>query len=609
MENDNSILSELPDTKRRDFLVLETHDQKGSLYHPIRHEILRALNQGLEDFKSETKKTEKQLDDGTIVTEEVTTRKPIRRLWMGVHEILATIKENRPKLKISNFNCYYHLKKLQQQGLVEQYPPPKKGGKGDSKRIRGMFFRTTARFFVPTTFEISPELSEKDVLPPEVTERAIEMAQQVKETGRADAYEYKLKIGKSVYWFSVTMSLHDDGESIISVVRDITPQKNMQDELKKSQERLELALRGADLAPWDWDHTTNVMTFSDRIADMLGYTLKELHSFENKWEELIFSDDFELVQSRWDDHLQKKTLMFSSEHRMKTKHGGFIWVLNRGRVVERDANGAPLRSAGTLLDVTHEKLVLEALDRSETRYRRLFEESLQGIALFVKGKIVLANPAYARTIGRTIGELLAMSAEDCWNLVHPDDREELENRNQRVASGEESLPRFRFRYVRPDGEVRWVDSYVNVVEHDGQRAMQALEVDITEQYMSEKALQESEKKFRGIFEFSPTGIILLDTEGKITQVNEAAKRIYGVSKPNDYESIRLETNSLVPESILRDIQEGNMRTFEMHYDLKDAPFKSSKTGMIHLQMIASSLREEDGSVSIYIAQVMEIAES
>jgi PAS domain S-box-containing protein len=608
MGQNDSVPSGLPDTERRDFMVLETHEQKESLYHPIRIEILRALDQGVEDFQTEIKTTEKQLDDGTVITEEVTIRTPFRRLWMSVAEVLAAIKENTPKLKVSNYNCYYHLRKLQEQGLVEQYPPPKKGEKGDSKRVRGMYFRTTAKFFVPTTFEISPDLAERDVLPPDVTEKAVELAQQVKDTGRADAYEYKLKIGKSTYWFSVTMSLHDDGESIVSVVRDITTQKNTEEELRKSRERLDLALRGADLAPWDWLHTTGRMTFSDQVAEMLDYTLEELDSFAYDWLKLIHPDDLELVRSRWDAHLEGRTPSFSSEHRLITKSGRFVWVLDRGRVVERDENGTPLRSAGTLLDVTHEKLMLEALDKSEERYRRLFEESLQGIVIFVEGKIVFANKAYAETVGRSIGELLAMSAKETWSLIHPDDRDELENRSQRIASGEEILPKLRFRYVRPDGEVRWVDSYINVVEHDGQQAMQALEVDVTEQYLVERSLQESEKRFRGIFENSPVGIVLFDGEGKITQINEAAKQIFGVSKPSDYESFRLESDSFVPQSVLRDVQKGNVRTFEMKYDIKDAQYRSSKTGMIHVQVIASGLKEEDGTISAYIAQIIDLTD-
>jgi len=587
-------------------MVLETHDQKESLYHPIRLEILRALDQGIEDFKTETERKERELDDGTRIKEEVTIRTPTQRLWMSVHEILASIKENKPKLKISNFNCYYHLRKLHEQGLVEQYPPPKKGAKGNSRRVRGMYFRTTAKFFVPTTFEISPGLAERDVLPPHVTEKAVELAQQVKETGRADGYEYNLKIGESTYWFSVTMSLHDDGESIISVVRDITTQKTTQEELRRSQERLELALRGADLAPWDYDHVTETQTYSKRFADMLGYTLEEINTFAHNWEDLVHPDDRELALKRMEDHLNQKTPMFSSEHRVMRKDGGVVWVLDRGQVVERTEDGTPIRSAGTLLDVTHEKLMLEALDRSEERYRRLFEESLQGIVILIGGKIVLANKAYAETVGRSIGELLQLSADETWDLVHPDDRSELEKRNKLIASGKEKLPRIRFRYIRPDGEVRWVDSYVNIIEHDGQRAMQALEVDMTEQYLAEEALDESESRFREIFETSPIGIILFDSEGKVTHVNESAKLIFGVTSPSDYASFRVETDSFIPESIFERIRKGEVVTHEVSYDLKDARFKTSKTGRIHLHVISSALRDEDGTVSTYIGQVVDL---
>jgi PAS domain S-box-containing protein len=351
------------------------------------------------------------------------------------------------------------------------------------------------------------------------------------------------------------------------------------------------------------------MTFSDRYANMLGYTLKELKPISGKWEELIHPDDLDLVLSKWDNHLDGKTRMYSSEHRMVNKQGRNIWVLDRGRVVERDEEGAPRRAAGTLLDVTHEKIVLEELERSEERYLRLINESLQGIAIFVGERIVFANLAYANTVGRTIDELLEMSIGDAWNMIHPDDRSKLEKRNEEVASGTETLPRIRFRYIRPDNAVRWVDSYVNVVEHDGQQALQVLEVDITEQHVIEDALRESENRFRGVFEVSPFGILLFDTNGKIIQLNEVAKQILGISKPSDYKSYRLDKDPNIPDWVLADIQEGELANFESRYDLKKAGFKSSKSGVIHLKVTGIvPYRLEDGTISTYIAHITEVKE-
>ncbi|MFX1440336.1 MAG: PAS domain-containing protein [Promethearchaeota archaeon] len=609
MVPENSVRIELPETTRQDFMVLETADQKESLYHPLRLEILRALDQGYEDYVTESKRTERALEDGTLISEEVTIRKPSTRYWLSVHEILAIIKENRPKLEISNYNCYYHLRKLRDQGLVDQYPPPKEDDKGTSKRVRGMYFRTTARFYVPTTFEISPDLAERDVLPPDVTEKAVEMAQEVKETGRADAFEYQLTINEATYWFSVTMSLHDDGESIVSVVRDITEQKSTLEALRQSQERLDLALKGADLAPWDWHHKTGRMTFSERYAKLLGYSLQELNEYAENWEALIHPDDLELVLAVWDDHLENKTPMYSSEHRMMTKSGDYVWVLDRGRVVDRDDDGNPVRSAGTLLDVTHEKLVLEALDRSEERYRRLVNESLQGISILVDGRFVFVNPAYARTVGRSMGELLKMSPDETWNMIYPEDREELIRRNDAVKSGVKKLPSHRFRYIRPNGDVRWVESYVNVVEHDGRNAMQTLEVDITEQIEGEAALRESEKRFRGIFEVSLYGILLFDSEGRIIQINQAAADILGISRETGFEEYLLEKDTNLPEWVLSDVQEGEVITFEVEYDIRGAGFNSTKTDPIHLSIIGSALQAaEDGTGFVYLAQIQDITE-
>jgi PAS domain S-box-containing protein len=605
MTKENEISIELPDTKRSDFKVLETSDQKSSLYHPLRREILKALGQGLEGFETEVKKSERTLDDGTIVIEEVTMRKPLRRFWLNVKEILQLIKENDPKLKVSVFNCYYHLRKLQEQGLVEQYPPAVEEDVGDSKRVRGMYFRSAAQFFVPTTFEISTELAERDVLPPEVTEKAVQLAHQVKESGIPGAYEYSLRIGRANYWFAVTMSLHDDGESIISVVRDITDQRNAQEALRKSQERLDLALKGADLAPWDWHHDTGEMIFSESYAKMLGYPLEEMIQKRSKWESFVHPDDMDMVLQLWDEHLEGKTQTYSCQYRMRTKHKTFVWVLDRGRVVEWDEDGNPLRSAGTIQDVSADKIMMEALDRSEERYRRLVTESLQGIAIIVHERIVFANPAYAETVGRSVRDLLQLSADEVWSMIHPDDVPELKKRSKKLERDGVSLPRHRFRYIRPTGEVRWVESFVNVVEHDGESAIQTFEIDITDQQAAEAALRESEEKYRILIETSSFPYIIIQGDPLvIVYSNPAASLVSGYSSEelqsmgSDWLTRLIDERSLAGSvetltDILSGALEANRQGYEDRYLHKDGtvlwlrahPTKTTYNGKPALQVL------------------------
>jgi PAS domain S-box-containing protein len=522
MSNDTTSGLQLPETERKDFLILETQEQRKSLYHPIRREIIRALNQGHESFATEVKKTERRLDDGTLITEEVTIQRPSRRFWMDVQEILRLVEENGPKTDISIYKCYYHLRILLEQGLVEQYPPPKEDDKGASKRVRGMFFRTAAKFFV--------------------------------------------------------------------------------------QSKMVLAFRGSGLAPWDWHRNLPDKGYSELYAEMLGYELDELNELEGGWEELIHPDDSDAVLDRWEDHLSGNTALYSSEHRLRAKSGQYTWVLDRGRVIELDEEGKPLRAAGTIQDITNEKIMMEALDRSEERYRRLFSESVQGIAILIKGRIVLANPAYAETLGRNLGELLEMSADEVWNLIHPDDRLGLEERNK-LLSEAKTLPRHRFRYIRPSGEIRWVESHVKAVEHDGTLGLQTLEVDITEQMEIEQALRESEKSFRGIFEASPIGILLLNTEGKIIQINNASKEILGVEDEEDYEDYRMQKDPNLPEWVLKDVKEGVVIGFEGPYDLEKAGFRTTRAGPLYMQVNGSAIHIlEDGTVSKYLAHIQDITE-
>lgn len=516
---------ELPDTQRKDFMVLETSDQRQSLYDPIRREILRTLDSGIEDFETDVKRSERVLEDGTVVTEEVTIRRPVLRLWMSAQEIVDIINEKDAKLGLSNYNCYYHLHKLRDQGLVEQYPT---GDEKDSgKRVRGMFFRSAAKFFVPTAFEISAGLTEEDVLPPQVNERAVELAQKVKETGFSDAFEYDVIIKGERYWFSITMSLHDDGESIISLVRDISETRRAQEALRRSQERLNLALKGADLAPWEWYEQEQIMIFGEKYADLLGYSQKEIDAYAKNWYSLVHPDDVDMVRSSWLDHLKGTTPFFSAEYRIKTKSNDYRWVRDRGSIVEYDSGGSPIRAAGIIQDITWEKLTLEALGQSEEKYQRLVNDSVQGIAIIQNQKIVFANPAYANVVRRSIGELLAMTADEVWQIVHPDDRNSLEKRNELIEQGVESLPVHRFRYLRPKGEVRWVDSYAKVIDYDGQPAIQALEVDVTEQYNTEQALKQSELRYRTLFENVSDAVFTTDRDGEIMYCNSISGEMFG----------------------------------------------------------------------------------
>jgi diguanylate cyclase (GGDEF)-like protein/PAS domain S-box-containing protein len=146
-------------------------------------------------------------------------------------------------------------------------------------------------------------------------------------------------------------------------------------ERRANAERLELALGGAELGLWDRHFVTNVRTYNARWSQMLGYAPGEIDPSGTMWQEMLHPDDLAAATEALGAHVRGETPFFESEHRLRHKHGHWVWILARGRVVERDEAGMPVRMVGTHMDITERKRVEEGLRESEMRFRSLTELS------------------------------------------------------------------------------------------------------------------------------------------------------------------------------------------------------------------------------------------
>ncbi|MEW5733895.1 MAG: PAS domain S-box protein [Thermodesulfobacteriota bacterium] len=160
-----------------------------------------------------------------------------------------------------------------------------------------------------------------------------------------------------------------EGDCFLSVVKDITERKRAEEELKESEERLELVLKGSRLGFWDWNLETGEVRRNERWAEMLGYRLEEMDFTVRQWLDLIHPEDREKANQSIQDHLEGKTPIHRIEYRMLSKDGQHRWILDQAQVVKRDARGQPLRMSGTHTDITDRKL-------AEHRAKEL-EENLQ----------------------------------------------------------------------------------------------------------------------------------------------------------------------------------------------------------------------------------------
>ncbi|HEO65881.1 MAG TPA: PAS domain-containing hybrid sensor histidine kinase/response regulator, partial [Spirochaetes bacterium] len=114
---------------------------------------------------------------------------------------------------------------------------------------------------------------------------------------------------------------------------------------------------------WDWNIQSGEVIFNERCVEMLEYRLEEIEPHVSSWMKMVHPEDMLEVEKVLSAHLKGQTPFYEKEYRMKTKSGRWIWILGRGKVVERDKDGKAIRAAGTHLDITNRKLAEESLQQ------------------------------------------------------------------------------------------------------------------------------------------------------------------------------------------------------------------------------------------------------
>lgn len=174
-----------------------------------------------------------------------------------------------------------------------------------------------------------------------------------------------------------------------------------------------LALADAALGFWDWHIPSGRDRFSRRWCQMLGFEPDEIAHDVASWEQRVHPDDIDRVLTAWSAHVEGRTEVYETEHRLRHRNGHWIWILDRGRVIERTADGAPLRAVGTHLDISERKAgeqrLRDALRELELRNRAL-TASGEGIVIGAPDhRIVFANAGFSAITGYSAAEIIGRS--------------------------------------------------------------------------------------------------------------------------------------------------------------------------------------------------------
>jgi len=280
---------------------------------------------------------------------------------------------------------------------------------------------------------------------------------------------------------------------------DATERKNVEAALRESEERFRrtFELAGSGLAHVDLDG--RFIRVNRRLCEMFGYSEAELVGMLVK--DLSHPEDRDAVDERRKKLITGEVETLRLEKRYLRKDGGTLWM-NVAIAMERDAAGRPLYAVSVLDDITARKHAEEALRESEARYRSTFELAGSGIAhIGLDRKFIRANRRLCEILGYPEHELVGKTGRQ---ISHPDDLDVINAQRKRLYAGEIDHVRLEKRYLRKDGSTVWV-AFSMVLERDaeGRPAYEiAIFDDITERKRAERALRESEERFRSLTQLS-----------------------------------------------------------------------------------------------------------
>ena len=328
------------------------------------------------------------------------------------------------------------------------------------------------------------------------------------------------------------------------VMQNLEKTNQIRIELDKSEKRWNFALEGSGDGVWDWNPETNEVFFSKQWKNMLGYQEHEIGNNVSEWEKRLHPEDREKTFIDLAKHLNNETPEYKNEHRLLCKDGTYKWILDRGKIIERDQHHKPIRFIGTHTDISKRKKNEKKINQEKRRNQLILDNALEGFWVVDKeGNIIEINEIYANLSGYSKSELLKMKVSD---LEKYDSEQDVNERIKKIiANGSD---RFESIKKKKNGELWFVEVNVKYLEFDGGIFATFIR-DITEKKRVEKELKESEEKYRLIVENQNDLIVKINANKQILYAN-----------PNYCETFGVTENQIVGKSFLPLIHEEDIET-------------------------------------------------
>jgi PAS domain S-box-containing protein len=359
-----------------------------------------------------------------------------------------------------------------------------------------------------------------------------------------------------VYWWicSAMPSLTHDGNLVYNgILLNITQQKESVFRLQESERKWRFALEGSGDGLWEHDVATNSTHYSSTFKQMLGYNEDEYDNNHEFWRQSIHPDDMFKIEAMEATYAAGQAESHSIQYRAKRKDGNYIWIMDRGFVLSRDADGKPSHYIGVHTNITKIKQTELELASTANKLTTLITSMQDGIMVEDENHVVLiCNEAFCgifdipvsstELVGDNIDEQLIKNSFRFADFdTYYSRRKELLNLCQSVTNEELELS---------NGKCLSRDYAPLMINNECKGHLWKYS-DITQRKKAEKDLVEAERQYRSLIENMQVGLLEIDNHEKIIYANQTYYKMSGYSEA--------ELSGNISERILTDTSRINER--------------------------------------------------
>lgn len=314
------------------------------------------------------------------------------------------------------------------------------------------------------------------------------------------------------------------GNLIYAAARDVTERKLAVESLAKERYRLSNIIEGTHVGTWEWNVQTGETIFSERWANIIGYSLEEISPVSiETWIKFAHPDDLKKSGELLEKHFSGELEYYECESRMLHKNGQWVWVLDRGKVSSWTDDGKPIMMMGTHQDVSDRKMNEEILRNKELKFRTYIDTAPLGI--FVansKGEYTEVNKQACEMTGYQREELLHLSIKD---LISPEDHERAimsfyQTVNQGFSEG-------IFKAIRKDASYFWLSIVTSKIDEDN---FIAFCQDVSQSISAKEEIRETNLRLQLATKAGGVGVWDWDCVSNSLVWDDQMYALYGITK-------------------------------------------------------------------------------